>query len=153
MDAPGPAPRDAPATAIARGALPDPGNRRPVRHGWSKAIDVVTWPVSWLLDRNDRLSTSKVMAFAILAAFWREHKLPVTVVAMLLAASFGYTAWKDFVAKGSWGVQATDNVALSLKHDVTEHVEHTITEVRGPAGEPMHSLPPVPGAKTPSGEE
>lgn len=140
--------------APARAALghADPGNRRPRRHGWWKVVDVVTWPLAFLLDRNDRPSTPKVMAFAILGVIARNHPIPVAIVIALLAASFGYTAWKDFVAKGSWGVQASDNVALSLKHDVTESIQHTITEVRGPAGEPMTSLPPVPGATTPSGE-
>lgn len=116
----------------------------------SRVLRVLRWPVSWLLDRNSDLSTSKVMAFLILAAFWRSHPMPVGVVGLLLAASFGYSAWKDYVSRGSWTAASTDAVNLAVKseHTIAETIERKYTD----DGVPKYSLPPKPDATTPSGD-
>lgn len=111
----------------------------------NKFLLCLRWPIGWLLDRHSDLSTSKIMAFAILAAFWTGKEIPSPVVGLLLATAFGYSAWKDWVAKGTWAMSSTESRE--------EKIVHTITEQRGPTGEPLKSNPPVVGAKTLSGDE
>jgi hypothetical protein len=82
------------------------------------------WPLWFVLDRSGRPSTSKLMAFAIYVAFYRGKTIPITVVIALLAAAFGYSAWKDFVGRWSGSPASTDNVNVALTH------QHVITETR-----------------------
>lgn len=93
-------------------------------------LHILRWPVSWLLDRRNNLSTSKIMAFGIYAAYVTDHSIPPLVCAMLITAAFGYSAWKDFVEKNRWTNTASESFAFSRKHDITESVIHSIAEKR-----------------------
>lgn len=112
------------------------------------------WLLSPILDTHDNYpSAPRICAWVFTIAAARGVQVSASLATPIIGTMWGYSAWKDYQARTSSTLAATQNTALEFKRDVTEHVEHTITEVRGPAGEPMHSLPPVPGAKTPSGEE
>lgn len=90
---------------------------------------LILWPFWAFLDRNGRPSTSKCMAWAILAVQARGHQVPTIVCGMLLATAFGYTAWKDFMNKSTFATTATDALSLTagLTKTVTETVAHSTT--------------------------
>jgi hypothetical protein len=92
----------------------------------NRVLLVLRWPVSWLLDRHSDLSTSKIMAFAILTAQVFGHPVPTALAALLLSASFGYTMFKDFSTRGTWSVAATDAVSVSATY--AKSVSETITK-------------------------
>jgi hypothetical protein len=115
------------------------------------------WPLWVVLDTHTgRPSTPKCMAWAIYAAFCASRPIPAFVCGLLLATAFGYTMFKDYIARSSLSATTADAVNLSLKHETTEANTHAISETierkYTDDGVPKYSAPPVPGAMTAAGE-
>lgn len=139
----------------ATAASTDPTVRRH-RQAWvpkSRVGKLVCWLLAPVLDSHDNYPSAPRLLAWYIALLAIKHEMSASLATPLLATMWGYSAWKDYQAKTTAALTAAQNVAVEIKHDVEEKVTHTITEVRGPCGEPMKSLPPQPDATTPSGDQ
>lgn len=111
---------------------------------------LLTWPISFLLDRHGDLSTTKILLFGILGCYAIGKPIPALVCTALITGSFGYTAWKDFIARGSWNAASVDSVTVEHRtEERTERKEFAYTV----DGVPASSLPALANAKTPAGDD
>lgn len=111
------------------------------------------WPIWILLDNHTgRPSTPKCMAWAIYIAFLVSRPIPAFVCGLLLATAFGYTAFKEYIARSSLSAATTDAINLSVKHETTHAITETIERKYTDDGVPKYSTPAVPGATTAAGE-
>lgn len=112
---------------------------------------------AWLTDpicsRDGRPSNPKLMAWSLYIAFLVGRPLPAAVCAMLLASAFGLKTFQMWLSKSTFANTATDNVSLVHELRRTESVvdvtNRQLTYME--TGEPAHSLPAQPDARTPSG--
>lgn len=110
---------------------------------------VLLWVLQPLLDKHtQRPSGPRTMAWAILALTAMNRPVPVAIAALLLATMWGYSMFKDTIAKTTLTLAATD--AVSVKYEKTVAEQRTIAErdpVRGfdpskPRPDPDHQETP-----------
>lgn len=147
---------DTPAVIVQHGTAPDttPAKHRP----WRAILNVVLWPIRFVLDKNGSPSTTKLLICAIVASAWHETPLDAVSSTALLAASFGYSAWKDYSSRFTATATAAASLAVSNARSVVDETRRTLTDetrrtLTGTTGEPLKSLPAQPDARTPSGDE
>jgi hypothetical protein len=152
------APVDAKVLATPTVAHVITASRRAAFHPKHRILGVLAWPLWPLLDQHTgRPSGPKCMAWALYIAAATGHPVAAASSALLLATMFGYSMFKDAMAKASLNLTSSDSVKVSLAE--TKSITQSIVEKidarlgRGPAGEPLRSMPAVPDAKTPSGDD
>lgn len=122
-------------------------------------VNVLRWPVTFVLDKQGKLSTTKILIFVICALTW--HKTPPDAVSCvaLVAASFGYSAWKDYQARftatattaANLAFNRSDSTSMSESREVIEETKRAFIEAHYTVdGVPAKSLPPQPDAKLPA---
>jgi hypothetical protein len=87
------------------------------------------WGTDFLCGRDGKLSNPKLMGWAIFWATVLGHPLPIVLAGMLLAASFGYKAWSEWVNKGTWSLASTESQATV--HTLVETVQQRRDPVAG----------------------
>lgn len=87
------------------------------------------WCVDFLCGPDGRPSSPRLMSWAIYAAYIAQRPIPATICAMLLAASFGYKAFKDWLDKTTFAVTHADTIALGLTKATTTQITETVQQV------------------------
>lgn len=113
----------------------------------------------WLRDdRTGHLSQTKMIAmlFSLVTAYCAVRSITIAITTLTFGVvsgsiAFGVKTFNHELDK----LELKSTLAATVSDSTTrsETIQHTITETRGPTGEPMKSLPPRDDARTPSGDE
>lgn len=140
-------------------------SRRTAFRSESRFLRVIMWPLWAFLDEHTgRPSGPKCMAWAIYGASLAGRPIAASVCVLLLATMFGYSMFKGAMDKATLALSSADSVAVALTHarttSETTTTANTNTRIDAHytidgsgANVPKESLPAVPGAKTPSGDD
>lgn len=115
-----------PAVIVQHGTAPDstPAKHRP----WRAVLNVLLWPVRFVLDKNGNPSTTKLLIVAIVASAWHQTPVEAVTAVALLSASFGYSAWKDYSSRFTATATAASSFAFSSAKSVVDETTRTIAE-------------------------
>lgn len=89
------------------------------------------WCVDFLCGPDGKPSNPRLMGWAIYVAFTLQRPIPATICAMLLAASFGYKMFKDWLDKSTFNVTHSDAFAFTKNEIKT--ITETVQTRRDPA--------------------